>query len=184
LTEWWLDLIRERCVKFLENLGYDFKAVPENYIDEPPSSIIPVKKNFELIRKLLDRSVDRFQVNPVLIYPLKEEIYAKIETYLKKSQNILTEAFKDLRASQVFDLELIRSKTIDSSSHVRRRVEDLVKDVKYLLDMKQLEFDYFNPIINEDKKEMSQIVPITGLIVGRFHRLENELQTVIDLWDR
>lgn len=33
-------------------------------------------------------------------------------------------------------------------------------------------------------KRPSDIVPVAGLITGRFHRMENELKTVLQHWGR
>eukprot|EP00013_Stygamoeba_regulata_P013335 CAMPEP_0177669358 /NCGR_PEP_ID=MMETSP0447-20121125/23394_1 /TAXON_ID=0 /ORGANISM="Stygamoeba regulata, Strain BSH-02190019" /LENGTH=240 /DNA_ID=CAMNT_0019176211 /DNA_START=287 /DNA_END=1006 /DNA_ORIENTATION=+ len=37
--------------------------------------------------------------------------------------------------------------------------------------------------ISEQRLKLSDIVPIAGLLIGRFHRLENELQTALEIWD-
>eukprot|EP00005_Dracoamoeba_jomungandri_P011726 CAMPEP_0174269542 /NCGR_PEP_ID=MMETSP0439-20130205/41414_1 /TAXON_ID=0 /ORGANISM="Stereomyxa ramosa, Strain Chinc5" /LENGTH=70 /DNA_ID=CAMNT_0015358381 /DNA_START=416 /DNA_END=625 /DNA_ORIENTATION=+ len=45
--------------------------------------------------------------------------------------------------------------------------------------MKRLEEEFF------EKKEVTglpDIVPISGLILGKLHRLENELRTVLEHW--
>lgn len=49
-------------------------------------------------------------------------------------------------------------------------IEDMLKDILYLRQMKRLE----KP--QNRKEKILDIVPVTGLIVGRFYRLENELR--------
>jgi len=60
---------------------------------------------------------------------------------------------------------------------------DLMMDLEYLHTMVKLES---GTISNENgsvsHRTVSQIVPITGLIISRFVRLEKELQTVLETW--
>eukprot|EP00005_Dracoamoeba_jomungandri_P000454 CAMPEP_0174250384 /NCGR_PEP_ID=MMETSP0439-20130205/574_1 /TAXON_ID=0 /ORGANISM="Stereomyxa ramosa, Strain Chinc5" /LENGTH=847 /DNA_ID=CAMNT_0015330435 /DNA_START=177 /DNA_END=2720 /DNA_ORIENTATION=+ len=56
------------------------------------------------------------------------------------------------------------------------RIEEMLQDVHYLCEMKRLELPEYANEVNKDT------VPITGLIIGRFVRMENELRTVLDRW--
>jgi hypothetical protein len=69
----------------------------------------------------------------------------------------------------------------------------LLGDIHYIDEMKRLEQDFFvdltataasPPEPKQKKAPPSDIVPITGLIVGKLHRLENELKTVVEHWSR
>lgn len=51
---------------------------------------------------------------------------------------------------------------------------ELVKDLKYLARMRQLE---------TSGERVLDVVPVSGLVLSQFYRLENELKTVIELWD-
>eukprot|EP01102_Stenamoeba_stenopodia_P012381 TRINITY_DN3902_c0_g1_i1.p1 TRINITY_DN3902_c0_g1~~TRINITY_DN3902_c0_g1_i1.p1 ORF type:complete len:632 (+),score=186.50 TRINITY_DN3902_c0_g1_i1:311-2206(+) len=64
LSAWWLTAVEERVNQFLGNQGYDFSAVPEDYIDEPPKSLRNVLKNQEIIRRWIQPSTleDKLQV--------------------------------------------------------------------------------------------------------------------------
>lgn len=178
LTDWWLVLIKQKCTEFLEELGYHGDAVPERYLDTPPASMEKVKSNLVVIQQLLDRSEDRFNMQKKLIEPLKQEIYDKIDQYLVKAEKILEES-NQLRDDKKIDLEFLRTQDANF------QIENIVKDVEYLNQMKKLEFNFFEKdSTSQMKQEMSHIVPITGLIVGRFHRLHNELQSVMELWDK
>ncbi len=55
-------------------------------------------------------------------------------------------------------------------------IKRLLKDIDYCTSMKRLE-------ISEQKSDF-HIVPITGLIISRFTRLENELVTVKEVWEK
>ncbi len=86
-----------------------------------------------------------------------------------------------------------------------QKLGDLLKDLQYLNRMKELELEYYStndthldqnnnlnnansPSVgnssnnNTKKAGLSDIVPISGIILGRFHRLDNELRTVYDHW--
>jgi len=55
-------------------------------------------------------------------------------------------------------------------------------------EMKTLEFSFYVPegmpvpVAPRGPQSVSNIVPVTGLIVNRLHRLENELSTVLEKW--
>lgn len=76
-----------------------------------------------------------------------------------------------------------------SSSFFKRLegLEEIIRDIQYIEEMKRLE-SHFHPE-SQNTSEMhsphgsvSDIVPITGLIIGALHRMENEHKTVIEHW--
>lgn len=53
-----------------------------------------------------------------------------------------------------------------------QQLRSLMQDLRYLEEMKKCEFQFFDK--SEEKRgPVSDVVPVTGLIIGRFHRLEN-----------
>ena len=56
-------------------------------------------------------------------------------------------------------------------------IDDMIKDIYYLYEMKKLE----EP--NYDKEPSLHIVPVSGLVVGVFCRLQNECRTVCEFWE-
>lgn len=184
LSRWWLDMIRTKCEQFLLDLGYDFKAVPRDYLESPPPSMEAVRQNLEIILKVVDTSLgDSCNLSAFLIDPLKSEIYKKVEEFFRLAKEVLMEQIPQLQSDQdPTTLNLSQCKLVDEKN--RKRVEDLIKDLKYLQEMRRLEFDYFDL----EKKEhvigrgLTDTVPVTGLIISRFYRLENELRSVIDQW--
>lgn len=172
LTQWWLDKIKRQCMSFLQEIGYDIHAVPEDYIDTPPPSMAQVSHNLSLIQKLLDRSTDHFQMEDKLIRPLKEEIYKKIDSFVSQAKHVADDMKLDIELS---DPQV-------ASEEEQTQLGNLLKDLKYVEEMKILEFDYFNQTEIEEKGKLSDVVPVTGLILSRFHRLHNELDTVIHHW--
>lgn len=75
-----------------------------------------------------------------------------------------------------------------------KNLESLIRDIEYIEKMKQLElqfhhyYEYQNgntqiqDINTEKGSSVSDIVPITGLIIGVLHRMENEHKTVFEHW--
>lgn len=90
------------------------------------------------------------------------------------------------------DLESIKERLqrTDTIPEGRRKVLlSLLGDIHYIDEMKRLEQDFFGdpsapPQERQKKSPPSDIVPVTGLIVGKLHRLENELKTVVEHWSR
>ena len=65
------------------------------------------------------------------------------------------------------------------------QIKELIHDIIYLEEMKKLEEQFFVAMQQpspQSPNKPSDIVPITGLILNRLHRLENELKTVVDHW--
>lgn len=68
-NSWWLALVKEQSkryaislnlhhrvmfsLRFLREQGVDFHAVPERYLDEPPSNMAAVRQNLEVVRRAL-----------------------------------------------------------------------------------------------------------------------------------
>ena len=62
-TAWWLSLIRAECDKFLARKGYNFNAVPDDYLEKPPTDFPAVRSNLVLIREILNPNEDKHQVS-------------------------------------------------------------------------------------------------------------------------
>eukprot|EP01133_Synstelium_polycarpum_P004948 gene4948-5747_t len=213
ITEWWLKRVDTRVADFLTERGYNFAAIPENYIEQPPLCMKDVISNLVLVQKILDpaehvieiitlpstvedganvieevpkasselsTSSSRFLNSPVtLIKELREEIYPEIHKFIRKAHIVLSEHFG--LAIDQFTVEranemLAKSRTEENAdAQVIGWIEDMLSDLVYLKEMERLE---------DAKNEKSMhIVPIGGLVMGSFARLENELNTVVELWD-
>jgi hypothetical protein len=71
----------------------------------------------------------------------------------------------------------------------RKLLLSLIGEIHYIDEMKRLEQHFFASSTSgspqpQGKTALSDIVPVTGLIVGKLHRLENELRTVVEHWSR
>lgn len=206
LSEWWLQLIRQKCEEFLTELGYELNAIPSNYIDERPKSLEKVEKNLVILHQILNRNQDTTNLTQKLIEPLKNTIYPRIDNYIEQVKKVLKEENTSFGKSS--SQEQIEQEPESLSDHiknnviptivdleVKNQILDLLKDIKYLEDMKKFEFDYYQTQSSillssgtspKDSsfhfKRINDVVPVTGLIIGRFHRLENEARTCLQVW--
>jgi len=65
LAAWWLDLISQAVSSFVTAMGYSHSVIPENYLDQPPQSLVQVRRNLAVVRMLLRSlcdSTDPFHV--------------------------------------------------------------------------------------------------------------------------
>jgi len=102
------------------------------------------------IYPVLDRLVDSMK------YIIATEFRLSVD-----SPNLITEATTKLAS-------------MDQKDSRYKLYNDLIKDVAYVVKMKELE--------SAGRVSGMDIVPISGLISGRFTRFENELQTVLSIW--
>lgn len=61
---------------------------------------------------------------------------------------------------------------------VREQVINIIKDKQYLEDMKRMESD-----MKFSESQRMVTIPVSGLVMSRFCRLENEHKSVLDLWE-
>lgn len=94
----------------------------------------------------------------------RKSINAQIEIHTMEQERELKEGIKNANCK----INLLKA------SHF---VADILKDLEYLREMKRREET------GKDRGLGIDIVPISGLIVGRFCRLRNELKTVIEIWE-
>ena len=63
-------------------------------------------------------------------------------------------------------------------------LEGVFGDLKYLLEMQEMDDAILRGDGPKGKLQMTHVVPIGGQVLGRIHVIEMEHQTVLDLWDR
>ncbi len=174
--------------------GFDLHAVPYSYLDEAPKSLDSIRINIQIIYKFLNlRSPEALQeLRETLIDPLKQEIYNRIDEFLDCAETVLLSLLGRIhrKTNGPFSLEtakvLFSNAKHNFSKTQQTQIENLLHDIAYIMQMKQLEYDFFSTDTPASRgaTELSQIVPITGLIVGKLHRLENELKTVLEHWSQ
>jgi len=192
LTDWWLALIRQGVDQLLKSYNYDFDAVPPEYIDTPPTSLQVVRENLTIIQQLLrafnatqkDRveptAVEKeFQTDIVeLLQELKSEVYPKLDDFVAKAQLALQDSFEclDIPFDHLTISSLLKLTHDEMEIKMSRSIDRVLGEITYVEQMKRLEN-------STTKSDVKDIVPITGLAIGRIVRFENELQTVLEVWE-
>ncbi|PRP76536.1 hypothetical protein PROFUN_15078, partial [Planoprotostelium fungivorum] len=130
----------------------------------------------------------------MLIKELRDRIYPVLDGYVGSCKCILydhvnvdeCEHLSMEKITELIELTAKEMKKKDEKDSAQRwtryepqynKMMKLISDVRYIERMKLLEE-------NPEKVHEKDIVPITGLIMSRFARFENELQTVIEVWGR
>ncbi len=148
----------------------------------------------------------RHHLRTFLVEPLKSQIYNKIESYLHSIKLFLWHECshhlhiyftpqddqilsQDLDMSTVLPLVREHLKSKNLTGDRVKLLESLFGDIGYIQEMKRLEGDFFKKVeaaapaaASKKGGAPSDIVPLTGLIIGKLHRIDNELKTVIEHW--
>eukprot|EP01087_Luapelamoeba_hula_P018207 TRINITY_DN5849_c0_g2_i1.p1 TRINITY_DN5849_c0_g2~~TRINITY_DN5849_c0_g2_i1.p1 ORF type:complete len:690 (-),score=86.22 TRINITY_DN5849_c0_g2_i1:133-2202(-) len=176
ITAWWLSLIKTECEKFLGFRGYMFDAVPIDYIEQPPVDFQAVRDNFALIKEILNQNEDKHQMQ-ALVKRIKNTVYPEIDQFIENAKLVLA-GMLNLQESANHTLDQFKERFQQEkerfSEENRAYIGDLMQDMRYLDQMRVLE--------DAPAERVLDIVPVTGLVVGRFYRLENELRTVLEHW--
>lgn len=180
LTDWWLNLVRTRVTDFLRASNYDFDAVPVSYIDEAPEDMSAVLRNLAILQLSThaiseSRKPPGSPVTPApeipdgagavevdgaaavhMVESLARTIYPRLDAFAAEAQVILDgiSGIDDLPKDNPY--------------------KQLQLDVRYVRRMHELE-DIRNKVDDLD------VVPVTGLAIGRLFRMEKEVTTVVEL---
>jgi len=194
LTDWWLAHIERKTDLFLLSRGYVKDAVPDNYLQAPPNDMQAVEDNLKLIAEILDPLNDAHDIIS-FVYSLRHEIYEKMNVFARELKLVISMEF-DLDPNQ-WDQdsvrELIMARLRDTSQIDRITLNYMLSalaDLQYLHEMKQLEAGFSCKKTSSTGDEetnpggfvMTNVVPVSGLIMARFHMIRNECMTVVELW--
>lgn len=99
--------------------------------------------------------------------------------------SVLDELIADTR----FTLESQAKDGIISSEKFDMYKTSMEKDIEYLMKMKQMDVEIQERRASGNveacgKMEMTDVVPIGGLIMARIHILECEMRTALEIWDK
>eukprot|EP00727_Mastigamoeba_balamuthi_P001179 m51a1_g11058 hypothetical protein (796) ;mRNA; r:519980-523091 len=169
ITSTYLALIREHVDRFLRERGFDLTAIPEDYLDRPPADMAAVRQNLAILRAHVfkgERSADL----QTMIDILKPRIYETLDEYVTRVQDVVLVSLGLDKSEESWRraLEMAKSQTQEQTP-LAKQVRALVADVEYVARMKELE--------SLGHTNCLDCVPVTGLILSRFARLDNELQT-------
>lgn len=183
ITNWWLQVIENHVKQFLQSISYHFSAVRYDYIETPPDDLDAVRQNLIKVQCILDRKTDPYHVQD-LLDKIKSIVYPKIDSFIKNAKiaicdklSIQENEFSIEKCLKIIQNHSLAPSSSSSSSIDFSKLEDLLKDIEYLETIKRLELQ------QENEKKNLNVVPISGLVMGSFYRLENELKTVLEVWD-
>jgi len=199
LVHWWLQYIEDNVDKYLAEKGYDPHVVPYHYIDHPPSSMQAIQTNLRVVRHLLD-ALHKVPGHPSthimheLVDPLKQTVYEPINHLCHALRLVIWDQFNqykvrlDLHAKR--DLVFIEEAYLQlqaMNNHIPQdighQLREIISDLVYITKMKKMDDNFFiSSPSSIHTAGPSDIVPVTGLIANRLHRVENELKTVLDHW--
>jgi hypothetical protein len=176
LCQKWLNLIVTKVLNFLDRYGYKVDALPEYYTEQQPADLDVVEANIEIIQRIVKKDSSEFDD---FIEMTRSEAYVLVDRLLSEIDFVLTRqgdwSVSDLCAT-----------TNQTAEWVQYRLNDVRKDFDYLLRMKEMD-----NVIQEkmrcgemrgSKIELSDIVPISGLILSQFYMKEVELTTAMEKW--
>jgi len=170
LCEWWLTLIETEANNFLQKHGFVKDSLPFNYLSVPPPDLEVVKSNYSLIQQMM--KCDCKEMDELLIR-VTNEVYSVLDEFIEDTKFTLEFQAKDGISYEKFE----QYKT------------SLEMDVEYLTKMKQMDVEIQERRASGNveacgKMEMTDVVPIGGLIMARIHILECEMRTALERWDK
>jgi hypothetical protein len=173
VCEWWLSYIENEADTYLSSQGYIHNTLPYHYTSEPPHDLDGVKANLLLLPKLVKGACES---TVKLVDRLMNEVYIVLDQLIDEIQMTL----QFLKCENESESDVV---------DVEERVSSLEKDLKYLLKMKEMDEEIrqrskSGSLAETKAIEMTDIVPVGGLIMARFHILECELRTAMELWGR
>jgi hypothetical protein len=182
-----LRLISTRSKEYLGGLGYAKDAVPYQYTSERPKDLEPVRQNLVIVNSILSTNLnspcdsgesDGFDS---LLDRVSSEIYEEIDPFIEDMMTILDEEWIMLvRDEQWTHIKFRDQLTSDN-------IDNLRSDLKHLQTMKEMDENIRRRrnagTLERQSFELSAVVPISGLVMSKFCRLQVELKTVLEIWD-
>ena len=162
VSSWWLDHI-ENCVdQHLEEKGFRKDALPDNYTSQPPNEMGVVRKNASIVQACM--------------LATNSSTHDLVDTVTKEVYQVVDDFVENVRVALC----------IGTYSSDELQVKSLQEDLRYLERMKQMD-DKIRSCREKGEVaptaiEMSDIVPIAGLVMARFHMMDCELRTVQEMW--
>jgi len=181
LSHWYLDLIHVEADKVLKTHGFDPNALPKNYTEVPPADMEVIKRNINICKELVEGN-ETIEDLRSMINRICEIVYERLDAFVLEMMQVLAcdmeipldpaATHEDaLKFVQTVNDILAKPEMKDHPSH--RLWKNLAGDIEYIREMH----------VREGMKGTSkEIVPISGLIIGRIFRTQKELESVIEIW--
>ena len=174
LSTWWLEFVIKAVDGFLEECGYIADAVPSNYTDVRPGDMDLIAVNADILADALE--------------PGNEAVMDLVDEVVEQVYTIVDEFMEDIESALQCDWRALLGDEGADSCEVRKA--SLQADLAYLQRMRSMDRGILE---NSGEKgstgestarkiTMSDVVPIGGLVMGRFHMYEVEILTVMEMW--
>jgi hypothetical protein len=150
-------------------------------MDKPPASLDAVSRNLAIVRELLAAS----RKDPEMVALLDRvaiRVYREIDEFIDATKYVLSVELeirtgnKDTIVAEA-TAKLASIAVADPKDPRVKFCGDMLKDLQYVVRMKELE-------TTTERVGCLDVVPVSGLVLGRFTRFENELQTVLSIWSK
>ena len=186
LSQWWLGRINSKYIEYASERGINLEIIPEDYIDAPPEDIDGIRNNLEIVNEIFNE----LQSGGPLIMWIEEQtklIYDRIDSF-KIGALIVLYMYLDINIQKnELSLQIVNENIKRLDEPLSEELQNLIKDVEYVEEMHNAEeTSAERECINVKQKKrltLSHVVPISGLIMSSFYRLENILRTILELYD-
>eukprot|EP00026_Physarum_polycephalum_P001062 Phypoly_transcript_01063.p1 GENE.Phypoly_transcript_01063~~Phypoly_transcript_01063.p1 ORF type:complete len:1053 (+),score=175.62 Phypoly_transcript_01063:3-3161(+) len=190
---------------FLQSLGFDYTAVPDNYIEHPPSSLAVVAKNLSLLKALLVKGSQMYTLASRVrgeigefVFCFLRDCYIAILASLGREVPLsnlptdspsyikhLTEVISEIKAQvapNIMREKYRNSQNITELTLTMSISDDKIRKCSSLIS--ELEVLYHMTIEHEIKEKNVNDVTFGGLVINVFVRLSEEMKTVLEHWDK
>eukprot|EP00009_Paramoeba_aestuarina_P013318 CAMPEP_0201539446 /NCGR_PEP_ID=MMETSP0161_2-20130828/70411_1 /ASSEMBLY_ACC=CAM_ASM_000251 /TAXON_ID=180227 /ORGANISM="Neoparamoeba aestuarina, Strain SoJaBio B1-5/56/2" /LENGTH=690 /DNA_ID=CAMNT_0047946843 /DNA_START=103 /DNA_END=2175 /DNA_ORIENTATION=+ len=152
-------------------MNFDLDAVPDDYTTQQPPSMDKVKENLALLHEVKTEKIIELAD---FVDRVTEEVYVVL--------NALKEEMRYVLAGEWKSYPFLAS----SCPIFEEKRDSLQKDLEYLEEMSKMD-EEIKQMRTEGKMdpkpiEMTSVVPVSGLVLARFHVHSTEHSTAIDLW--
>jgi len=179
LASSWLKDIHDRVLERLVDNKLNPEAVPPDYTMSKPVDLAQVFRNHEILKKALDQETDPFDILG-LIKELSNVVYTNIDAFIVDATfAILDVCETPITLDQVPDYppSKLKAAIAELRDKDTKWMNELALDIEYLLTMKAMETASL-----EVRRANFHVVPVSGLVWSVLCRMENEHNTVIELW--
>ncbi|RNF01931.1 hypothetical protein TraAM80_06735 [Trypanosoma rangeli] len=175
----------------LQASSYRANAIPFNYLDVRPTNMETIAGNLVVLRHCLAECfAPGNSVQKSLLGPIVRGVWDQSLSSLRKSARELLEVAQQ-NVWPPLEYLFLRQRRGDAAVWRERRakydriVAALQDDLKYLHTIHEMDREVIEGQMQARQaaeEGLSDYVPVSGLVLSRLHRLENEHRTVLEFW--
>ena len=202
MCQWWLGYIEKRVDKFvffffffffflffsfifhkkknrfLTKQGYIHNTLPDDYLNTPPPDITSVFMNQALLGEIIAEEGDmegKYGVGK-MVEEVVGEVYEKVDSLREEMEFMLEKKWVGLPLGVEWEGDI----ELEEGGEIMKRDHD------YLVKMKEMDEEIKQAkkegTMEKKKLELSDVVPMAGLVMARFHIYNCELNTALSHW--